>query len=176
VQAGFSVLTPSRPGYGRTPLDVGGSGDQAAEALIALLDCLQVPACSVIAISRGGPTGISLAAKYPQRVQRLVLVAAVSRPEVCQYAQFLTMAESVKNKIEGGVALSPHKDVDLSWYPSDLERGLAQLLANTNNARFDGSDMMPGPVGAGTFLSGIVDFVDGVDLDTILANIWINGA
>jgi pimeloyl-ACP methyl ester carboxylesterase len=42
VEAGFSVLTPSRPGYGNTPLDVGRSAAQAAEALVTLLDSLQI--------------------------------------------------------------------------------------------------------------------------------------
>lgn len=81
VEAGFSVVTPSRPGYGKTPLEVGRSAAQAAEALIALLDSLQVETCSVVATSGGGPTGIALAARYSQRVHRLILVAAVSRPE-----------------------------------------------------------------------------------------------
>ncbi len=81
VAAGFSVLSPSRPGYGRTPLEVGRSAAEAAEALVALLDSQQVPKCSVVAISGGGPTGITLAARFPQRVERLILVAAQSRPE-----------------------------------------------------------------------------------------------
>lgn len=81
VEAGFSVVTPSRPGYGKTPLEAGRSATQAAEALVALLDSLQVETCSVVATSGGGPTGIALAARYPQRVHRLILVAAVSRPE-----------------------------------------------------------------------------------------------
>jgi pimeloyl-ACP methyl ester carboxylesterase len=81
VAAGFSVLTPSRPGYGRTPLEAGRSASQAAEALIALLDSLEIQTCSVLAISGGGPTGIALAAGYPQRVERLILAEAVSRPE-----------------------------------------------------------------------------------------------
>ena len=42
VGAGFSVLTPSRPGYGLTPLEVGRSTAQTAEALIALVDNLQI--------------------------------------------------------------------------------------------------------------------------------------
>ena len=81
VESGFSLLTPSRPGYGRTPLEVGRSNLEAAEALIALLDCLKIQTCSVVAISGGGPTGIALAAKSPPRIERLVLMAAVSRPE-----------------------------------------------------------------------------------------------
>jgi pimeloyl-ACP methyl ester carboxylesterase len=81
VDAGFRVLTPSRPGYGRTQLAVGRGAAEAAEALAALLDSLRVQTCSVLAISGGGPTGIALAGGYPSRVERLVLAAAVSRPE-----------------------------------------------------------------------------------------------
>ncbi len=81
VQAGFSVLTPSRPGYGRTPLAAGRSTAEAAEALVGLLDSLGIPACSVVAISGGGPTGLALAAHFPERVERLALIAAVSKPE-----------------------------------------------------------------------------------------------
>lgn len=81
VEAGFSVLTPSRPGYGRTPLSAGRSSTEAAEALVALLDTLKIKTCSVIAVSGGGPTGIATAAQFPQRVQSLVLMAAISQPE-----------------------------------------------------------------------------------------------
>jgi pimeloyl-ACP methyl ester carboxylesterase len=82
LEAGFSVLTPSRPGYGRTSSEVGPSAEESAEAMIALLDTLDVKECSVMAISGGGPTGIALAANWPQRIDRLVLVAAISQPEV----------------------------------------------------------------------------------------------
>jgi pimeloyl-ACP methyl ester carboxylesterase len=93
VQAGFRVLTPSRPGYGRTPLEVGRSAAQAAQALVALLDSLNVDSCSVLAVSGGGPTGIALAAGYPPRVTRLILAAAISRPETRQ------IEPSYKNQI-----------------------------------------------------------------------------
>src|SRR5512133_2696258 len=81
VAQGFSLLLPSRPGYGSTPLDVGRTNGQAAEALIALLDHLNIETCSVIAVSGGGPTGIALSAHFPRRVKHLVLMAAVSCPE-----------------------------------------------------------------------------------------------
>jgi pimeloyl-ACP methyl ester carboxylesterase len=81
VEAGFSVLTPSRPGYGRTPLSVGASAADAAIALIALLDSFQVQTCAVVAISGGGPTGVALAATFPQRVTHLVLAEAITYPE-----------------------------------------------------------------------------------------------
>ncbi len=81
LEAGFSVLTPSRPGYGRTPLKVGPSAAQAAEAMVALLDCLKAETCSVMAISGGGPTGVALAANHPGRLRRLALMEAITRPE-----------------------------------------------------------------------------------------------
>ena len=81
VEAGFTLLIPSRPGYGRTPLEVGRTNMQAAQALISLLDCLDIQTCSVLAVSAGGPTGIALAANYPGRIKHLVLMAAVSQPE-----------------------------------------------------------------------------------------------
>ena len=81
VAAGFSVLTPSRPGYGRTPLTVGPSAEQAAQAFVALMDCLHIQTCAVVAISGGGPTGVALAAGFPRRVDRLILAEAGTWPE-----------------------------------------------------------------------------------------------
>ncbi len=37
IQAGFSILTPSRPGYGKTPASVGDSAEKAVEAMVDLL-------------------------------------------------------------------------------------------------------------------------------------------
>jgi pimeloyl-ACP methyl ester carboxylesterase len=81
IDVGFRVLTPSRPGYGRTPLSVGQAASEASTAFIALLDEIAIQACSVIAISGGGPTGIALAANYPQRVNKLILLEAISWTE-----------------------------------------------------------------------------------------------
>ncbi len=81
AEANFRVITPSRPGYGRTPIDDGKTAAQAAEALMALLDSLKIDNCSVIAISGGGPTGVTLAAGFPERVTHLIMAEAISQPE-----------------------------------------------------------------------------------------------
>lgn len=61
---------------------------------------------------------------------------------------------------QGGF-LSANKQVDLSIYPDEITRKEAALLTDAAIVRFDGSDMMPGAVGAGTFWSGIMNFVAG---------------
>ena len=54
----------------------------------------------------------------------------------------------------------------------DLERGIAALVLQATSFRFDGSDLMPGEVGAGSFWKGMTDWVSGAaDLDTVLAEI-----
>ena len=70
-----------------------------------------------------------------------------------------------------GSYISPHQQVSLEAYPDDLTRRQAEILQEADVLRFDGSDLMPGAVGTGTFWSGIVDYVTGQDLDTILEDI-----
>lgn len=78
--AGMSALIPSRPGYGRTSESVGQSAAEAAASMVALLDQLSLEKVSVMAVSAGGPTALYLAALYPERVDKLVLQSAVSKP------------------------------------------------------------------------------------------------
>jgi len=77
---GFQLLTPSRPGYLRTPLETGRDPDEQAAAFAALLDELGIDQVAVIGISAGGPPAIQFALNYPQRCWALVLISAVSGP------------------------------------------------------------------------------------------------
>jgi len=79
LAAGYSILTPSRPGYGGTPLTAGRTAPEAADAMAALLDRLAIPSADVMAESSGGPTAIYLAARHPERVRKLVLEDAISK-------------------------------------------------------------------------------------------------
>lgn len=78
IEYGFSVLTPSRPGYDSTPSEVGKSAQAAADALAALLDTLQIATVDVIGISAAGPTALAFAQQHPNRVRKLVLESAVA--------------------------------------------------------------------------------------------------
>ena len=68
--------------------------------------------------------------------------------------------------------ISPHKDFDASLYPNDLTRSYAEVISGTTAFLFDGSDQMPGEVGAGTFWKDMTAWISGQeDLDTALSNI-----
>ncbi|WP_195573953.1 alpha/beta fold hydrolase [Paenibacillus sp. 1001270B_150601_E10] len=78
LEAGYRLIVPSRPGYQGTPSATGRTAHEAADALAALMDALQVEQIDVIALSAGGPTGLQLASRYPKLVRRLVLQCAVT--------------------------------------------------------------------------------------------------
>ncbi|MBN8578976.1 MAG: alpha/beta hydrolase [Cytophagales bacterium] len=76
----FCFLTPSRPGYGNTPLtETNKTPKQAAELYVALLDKLQKKRVTVIGISAGGLTALEIAANFPDRVDNLVLMSALTK-------------------------------------------------------------------------------------------------
>ena len=62
---------------------------------------------------------------------------------------------------EGGGFLTPLKTVNTDVYVSDVRKALGDILLNATTFRFDGSDLMPGGVGAGTFWTGMVDYSSG---------------
>lgn len=94
------------------------------------------------------------------------------RPEVRAVMEFFTTGESIESWIRSGGVIAPMNDVDPSWYASDLERRMAEFLKDADTIRFDGSDLMPGSVGAGTFWKGMTDYVSGtVDLDKAMEEI-----
>ena len=63
--------------------------------------------------------------------------------------------------------LTPHKGVNLDAYMNAALRGQGEILINATTFRFDGSDLMPGGVGAGTFWTGMVDFTGGKDAQAV---------
>lgn len=75
---GHTVLVPSRPGYGRTPLRTGTSPSGFAEAVGELCRHLGIDrVAAVVGISAGGRTAVTMAARYPETVDRLLLENAV---------------------------------------------------------------------------------------------------
>lgn len=86
---------------------------------------------------------------------------------------FITSAEfgSVSWAAEDGF-LSPRTDFDVSLYPNELARQIAQTAYDSTEFVFDGSDQMPGSVGSGTFWREMTAWISGqTDEQTALSNI-----
>lgn len=83
------------------------------------------------------------------------------RPEVRAVMQYFGKAESLKTWIQAGGALSPHKDAKAEWATNYVDKKLAQMLIDAKALRFDGSDLMPGAVGAGSFWKEMTAYVSG---------------
>ncbi|AIQ49882.1 ABC transporter substrate-binding protein [Paenibacillus sp. FSL R7-0273] len=100
------------------------------------------------------------------------------RPEVRAVMEFFTTGESIKSWVQSGGVVAPMNDAPLDWYQSESDRRMAQLVQEASTLRFDGSDLMPGKVGAGTFWKGMTDYVSGTaTLDQALEQIqsgWNN--
>jgi len=76
----YCFITPSRPGYGETPLSIlNKSPKGSADLIMALLDELRVTKTIVIGISAGGLTALEIAANFPNRVESLILMSALTK-------------------------------------------------------------------------------------------------
>jgi len=92
-------------------------------------------------------------------------------PEAQALMRYLVTAGAQEIWVAELGKLSANKRVNPSAYPDDLTRKAAEILASAKTFRFDGSDLMPAAVGSGSFWSGILDYVGGEDLDSVLERI-----
>lgn len=92
-------------------------------------------------------------------------------PEARALMEYLASPEPHEIWAGLGGFISPHQQVSLEVYPTELTRQQAEILANADTIRFDASDMMPGAVGTGTFWTGVTSYVGGTDVDTVLSDI-----
>lgn len=63
--------------------------------------------------------------------------------------------------VDGPGFLTPHKGVDVAKYKTKAQKKQGEILLNATTFRFDGSDLMPGAIGAGSFWKGMVNFSGG---------------
>lgn len=71
--------------------------------------------------------------------------------------------------------LTPHKGVNTEAYANDTLKKMGQILLDATTFRFDGSDLMPGTIGAGSFWTGMVDYAAGTsaeDAATAIQESW----
>jgi alpha-glucoside transport system substrate-binding protein len=77
------------------------------------------------------------------------------------FIEFLKMPLSHEIFMKDGGFLTPLKSVNQDAYINDAAKKQGEILASATTFRFDGSDLMPGKIGAGAFWTGMVDFVGG---------------
>ncbi|MGI9520586.1 MAG: ABC transporter substrate-binding protein [Hyphomicrobiaceae bacterium] len=70
-----------------------------------------------------------------------------------------------------GGMLTPHKSANTESYANPALRKQGEILLKATTFRFDGSDLMPGTIGAGAFWTGMVDYVGGEDAKKVAAKI-----
>ena len=78
LDAGYSVLVTSRPGYGRTAVSAGPSAPEFVIRLAGLCRLLGLHKLAVVGISLGARSAMTLAAFYPELVQRMILMCPTS--------------------------------------------------------------------------------------------------
>ena len=63
--------------------------------------------------------------------------------------------------------LTPHKGVNTDLFSDPTLKKMNDVLLGATTFRFDGSDLMPGGVGAGSFWTGMVDYVGGQSAEDV---------
>ncbi len=102
-------------------------------------------------------------------------VAFSDRPEVAAFQAYLTSPEwaNEKAKVSGPGWVTANSELDPANLESPIDQLAYELLTDPNTIfRFDGSDLMPGAVGAGTFWSNMTQWIaEGKDSQSVLDDI-----
>jgi len=100
-------------------------------------------------------------------------VAAFSNDaDTVKVQDYLASAAWAKNRMSLGGAISPATDISASDSPDVLLNASVALIQGApDDSRLSASDLMPSIVGEGTFLSGMVDWINGTSADKVGATI-----
>lgn len=85
---------------------------------------------------------------------------------------YLASGEYANSRAKIGDWVSANNKLDPANVANPIDKLSVQILQDkTTVFRFDGSDLMPAPVGAGTFWKGMIDWINGKDTATVLNGI-----
>jgi alpha-glucoside transport system substrate-binding protein len=90
-------------------------------------------------------------------------------PATQAFLQFLLTPLAHELWAAQGGFLSPLTSMNLEAYQTDTLRKQGEILINADVFRFDGSDLMPGAIGAGAFWTAMVDYVNGASVEDVTA-------
>ncbi|MFG1885297.1 ABC transporter substrate-binding protein [Micromonospora sp. NPDC049102] len=100
------------------------------------------------------------------------VVAYADRPEVQAVQTYLASAEYVNSRAKLGNWVTANNKLDIANVASPIDKLSVEILQDkTGTFRFDGSDLMPAAVGAGTFWKGMVDWLNGKQTAPVLQGI-----
>jgi alpha-glucoside transport system substrate-binding protein len=97
------------------------------------------------------------------------VAAFADRPEVQAVQEYLTTPEFAEDRMKLATYVSANKGVDISLAKNPIDKLSMEILSDPETVfRFDGSDLMPAAVGAGTFWKGMTDWINGKDTKSTL--------
>ena len=88
VEAGFRVIMVDQPGFGYSSIPDAGwvySVESQGEAILRLLDHLEIERFDLVGHSLGGGVSLYLTWKHPGRVRRLVVISPASQRTSCPF-------------------------------------------------------------------------------------------
>lgn len=95
------------------------------------------------------------------------VAAFADRPEVKAFQTYLSSVEWANERARtcgSGGCVTANKNADVSLLKNPVDKLSAEQLTDESATfRFDGSDLMPGAVGAGTFWKGMTNWITGQD-------------
>lgn len=101
------------------------------------------------------------------------IVGAFSDDEnVVKVQEYLSSPEWANSRVALGGVISANTGLDPANAQSPILQAAIEILQDENTTfRFDGSDLMPSAVGAGTFWTGMRDWVNGSSTDSVVEQI-----
>ena len=101
------------------------------------------------------------------------IVAAFSNDaDTIKVQQYLSSSEWANTRVKLGGVISANNGLDAANASSPiLQKAITILQDPKTTFRFDASDLMPGVVGAGSFWTGIVDWINGKSVSAVLTTI-----
>ncbi|MGG2474937.1 ABC transporter substrate-binding protein [Rhizobium sp. BR5] len=92
-------------------------------------------------------------------------------PAAKAFVQFLQTPIAHEVWMAQSSFLTPYKGVNVETYANEQMKRQGEILTTATTFGFDGSDLMPGKIGAGAFWTGMIDFVGGKAADQVAADI-----
>lgn len=154
LSRGFRILSVSRPGYLRTPLETGATFAEQADAISELLTQRGITTCGVLGISEGSDCALQLASRHPQQVSSLILLSPPG--ESLGYSPIASVGYRLFHDLAGDIGcwlLS----LRAAWSPRQL---FADMMETASSLRPSGREALASAVmgdpGQHAFLTGLL--------------------